>query len=464
MKTQRRVSAAVVALLLGGAGIVMVAAPAQAADVPFKVKCVPPAAGGGPVEGTTTARVTAPATAKVGDEVDVTWEFTKLAAKNSNLADIPENSVTPTGHLTVSGAGELTLKGEAKNPKIPKGGEMTVAPMKGRLKLTKAGDITLTPAKYEISVRLYGSDWLTKCTPLETVKAAATIKVTGGSSGGTTSGTTSGTTTGTTSGTTSGTTTGTTTGTTAGTTTGTTTGTTSGTTSGTTTGTTSGTTAGTTSGTTSGTTAGTGGPSDVPGKEVAVTFACQPPGPPNIQSKVTVNAKKNGGNWNLTVKTAKGVMKSPAPIAAGQLKPSMKVRLGGADSGTVEVTGPPNASEIKANDPVDLSDMTGTYKPGKSGKVTLSPGDLTITALGIKIPCKATATAVSATVDTAAQPGGSGNTTTGTTDGNTDGGLADTGASDDGGIKALGLVAGTVLLLGAAVFTFTPWRRLRGTR
>ncbi|SCD88220.1 hypothetical protein GA0115261_102221, partial [Streptomyces sp. OspMP-M43] len=44
------------------------------------------------------------------------------------------------------------------------------------------------------------------------------------------------------------------------------------------------------------------------------------------------------------------------------------------------------------------------------------------------------------------------------------GGLAATGAEDDGALRALGLVAGTAILLGGAVFTFTPWRRLRGTR
>ncbi|MYV95425.1 hypothetical protein GT350_35280, partial [Streptomyces sp. SID1034] len=44
------------------------------------------------------------------------------------------------------------------------------------------------------------------------------------------------------------------------------------------------------------------------------------------------------------------------------------------------------------------------------------------------------------------------------------GGLAQTGASDNGALRALGLVAGTVLLLGGAIFTFTPWKRLRGTR
>ncbi|MEU2227083.1 hypothetical protein [Streptomyces sp. NPDC018347] len=42
-----------------------------------------------------------------------------------------------------------------------------------------------------------------------------------------------------------------------------------------------------------------------------------------------------------------------------------------------------------------------------------------------------------------------------------DGGLAETGAGDHGAPKALGLVAGTAILLGAAVFTYMPRRRSR---
>ncbi len=86
--------------------------------------------------------------------------------------------------------------------------------------------------------------------------------------------------------------------------------------------------------------------------------------------------------------------------------------------------------------------------------------------------------AVSLELDTSAQPGGaSGGSgsdggaaasggTGGTGSGGTGsgGGLAATGAENDGALRALGLVAGTAILLGGAVFTFTPWRRLRGTR
>lgn len=407
MRTQRRVSAAAVALLFGGAGILLAAGPAQAADVSYKVKCVPPAGGGGPVEGTTTASVTAPATAKVGDEVEVVWKTVKPASNNTDLMDLPANSIKPIGYAKVGGAqsGELKMEGTRTNPPIPKKSPMTISDMKAKIKLTKAGDVTISPGKYDVDF----SGLLTHCTPQEAVGVGVTIKVTEG--GGGTTGTPS-----------------------------------------------------TTGNTSNG---GGGGQTDFPGKPVEVAYDCGAFLPGGIKTPVTVSAKKNGGNYDLTVKTAKGAMKSPAALPAGALKPSMNIKIGGGDSGMVKVTGPATTTAIGAGDPVTLSDMTGTYKPGKTGKATLSPDQMTIDvvmapgATPIVVPCTATSTGVSLELDTTAQQGGAGSP--GTT-GNTTGNLAETGAEDDGGIKALGLVAGTVILLGAAVFTFTPWRRLRGTR
>ena len=172
-------------------------------------------------------------------------------------------------------------------------------------------------------------------------------------------------------------------------------------------------------------------------------------------------------------------MDSPADIPAGSVVPSMDVRLGGSDKGTVHVAGPANHDGHQVGRAIVIPDLTGTYKPGASGKTTLSPGVLTVKALGTTttcIPRRSRNVAVSLQLDTSAQPGGaSGGTSTGGTTGgtatggsggstSTSGGLAETGASDNGGLRALGLVAGTVILLGGAVFTFTPWRSLRGTR
>ncbi|WP_354597145.1 hypothetical protein R1Y80_13890 [Streptomyces sp. JL1001] len=444
-------SAAGVALMLGGAGILMAASPAQAAEVSYATECVPPPISGLPaVQGTTKVELTAPAEAKVGDEIEVVWKTVEAASKNPDVLDLGADTVKPTGTVTLGGAasGELKLEGPRQNPPIPKNSPMLLPDMKGTLKLETAGEITLTPGAYNINVsKPISTD--TKCAPKEEVQPGATIKVTEGG-GSTTGGTTSG-----------GTTTG---GTDSG---GTTTG---GSDSG---GSDSG---GTTSGGgDGGSTGGGGGETDFPGKEVSVAYACKTPiGDKNATSPVRISAKKNGGDYDLTVKFSKSVMDSPIDIPAGQVKPSMEVELGGADQGTVKVEGPLNKEVIKTGAPIEIPDLTGTYRPGASGKSTLSPGVLTVMAAGTTTTCTPPAdVAVSLELDTSAQPGGAsggsgaaGSGGAAASGGGTDsgGGLAATGAEDSGALRALGLVAGTAILLGGAVFTFTPWRKLRGMR
>lgn len=451
-------------MMIGGAGMLLAASPAQAADISYKTECIPPPISGLPaVQGTTKVQLTAPAEAKVGDTVEVVWKTVEAASKNPDVLDLDKDTVKPTGTIKLGGAatGDLKLEGPRQNPAIPKNSPMILPDMKGSLKLEKAGDLTLTPDGYTINVsKPISTD--TKCSPKETVQPGATIKVTEG--GGTTGGTDAG---GTDAG---GTDTG---GTDAG-------GTDAGGTDagGTTTagGTDTGgaATGGDTGGTASG---GSGGATDFPGKEVAVDFACKSPGPAAIAGKVTINAKKDGGSYGLTVKTAKGVLDSPADLPAGALKPSMKIVIGGADKGSVNVIGPGNPAPLETGKPVDLPDMTGTYKPGASGKSTLIPGTLTIdVTLGgskINIPCTVKGTPkASLELDTTAQQGGASGGDTGGSGGaaaaaggsDSGGGLAATGAEDNGALRALGLVAGTAILLGGAVFTFTPWRRLRSHR
>ncbi|MFC8128697.1 hypothetical protein [Streptomyces sp. NPDC057302] len=439
MSTRRRAGAASVSLLLGGAGILLGAGPAQAAEVAYKTECIPPSISGlPPVQGTTKVEITAPATAKVGDEVDVVWKTTEAASKNPDVLDLDKDTVKPSGTIKLGGGqtGDLAMAGERVNPPIKKNSPMILSEMKGKLKLTKAGDVSLTPGAYNINVsKPISTD--TKCTPKEEVKAGATIKVTegGGSSGGSSSG---GSTSGASGGSTSGSSTGGDTG------------------------------GGSTGGGSTG--GGDGGKSDFPGKEVQTPYKCKTPiGDKDATSPVQVNAKKGGGNYGLTVEFKKSVMDSPADIPADSVKPSMEVKLGGADKGTVHVEGPTNKAPIKSGDPMTIPDLTGTYKPGADGKSTLSPGVLTVKALGTTTTCTPTKAEVSLEIDTAAQPGGAaGGSGDGSAGGSATGGgsaaggggdLAETGAESDGALRALGLVAGTVILLGGAVFTFLPRRR-----
>ncbi|MGP3984114.1 hypothetical protein [Streptomyces sp. KR80] len=445
--------------MLGGAGLLFAASPAHAAEVSFATECIPPPISGRPpVQGTTKVDVKAPATAKVGDTVEVVWTTVQAASKNPDVIDLEKDTVKPTGKITVGGvqSGELAMEGPRQNPPIPKNSPMVLSEMKGTLKLEKAGEVTLTPGFYNINVsKPVSTD--TKCSPKETVKPAVTIAVTdgGGDTGGTsTGGTTNG-------GTSSG-----------------------GTTSG---GSASGgddsggsTTGGGSSGGTSGGSAGSSGGGGDPdgtaytGKEVLVPYECKTPiGDKKATSPVQINGKKSGGSFDLTVKFKKSVMDSPADIPADSVKPSMEVKLGGADKGFVHVEGPTNKEPIKNGDPIAIPDLKGTYKPGADGRTTLTPGVLTVKALGTTTTCTpAKDPGPSLELDTAAQPGGAagGSSTGGGTGGtaggssSSGGGLAETGASDHGGLQALAMVAGTVILLGGAVFTLTPWSRLRGTR
>lgn len=444
----RRASAAGAALMLGGAGVLLgvSAGTAEAAEVAYATECIPPAISGlPPVQGTTKVEITAPAEAKVGDEVEIVWKFVQAASKNPDILDLDANTVQPTGTLKAAGAqtGDIALQGPRENPPIPKNSDMKLSDMKGKLKLTAPGEVTLTPDAYNINVnKPISTD--TKCAPKEAVKQAATIKVTdgGGNSGGTTGGLPTVIPTLPTS-----------------VPTGLPTGSSS-----------PSPTESETGGDDGGTgTGGGGGQTDFTGKEVQVPYECKTPiGDKNATSPVQIDARKSGENFDLTVQFKKSVMDSPADIPKDSVKPSMEVALGGADKGTVHVEGPTNSEAIKSGEPIEIPDLTGTYKPGASGESTLSPGVLTIEALGTTTTCTPARSEVSLTLDTTEQAsgasgggsaGGSGGGSAGGS--STSGGLAATGAEDHDALKALGLVAGTALLLGGAVFTFMPRRRTR---
>ncbi|MER7374349.1 hypothetical protein [Streptomyces lanatus] len=431
--------------MLGGAGVLLgvSAGTAQAAEVAYATECIPPPISGlPPVQGTTKVEITAPAEAKVGDEVEIVWKFVQGASKNPDILDLEANTVQPTGTLKAAGAQttDIAMQGPRENPPIPKNTDMKLSDMKGKLKLTAPGEVTLTPDAYNINVnKPISTD--TKCAPKETVQKAATIKVTEGGGQPTDDPTDDPT--------------------------GDPTDDPTGSPEPDPTPTESETGGGTSTGGDDG-----GGQTDFTGKEVQVPYKCKTPiGDKDATSPVQIDAKKNGGSFDLTVQFKKSVMDSPADIPKDSVKPSMEVVLGGADKGTVHVEGPTNSEDIKSGDPIEIPDLTGTYKPGASGESTLSPGVLTVKALGTTTTCTPTKTEVSLTLDTSEQPGGaSGGGSTGGSGGSaggsaggssTDGGLAATGAEDHGSLKALGLVAGTALLLGGAVFTFMPRRRTR---
>ena len=190
---------------------------------------------------------------------------------------------------------------------------------------------------------------------------------------------------------------------------------------------------------------------------VDVDYACKTPiGDKSAVSPIDIKGVRNGSGYRITMSWQKGVSSSPVELGKGAMSPSATIKVGGADSGTLKVTGPANQEAIPANTPIKINDLTGTYTPGKSGKVTFTAGVLTIKALGTTTTCTPTNNpGPSLTLDVKAAGGGGGAGTSGGTSsggsasgGDSAAGLPRTGPEDSA--IALGTLGATVLLTGAA--------------
>lgn len=190
-----------------------------------------------------------------------------------------------------------------------------------------------------------------------------------------------------------------------------------------------------------------------------VNYQCKTPiGNKGAVSPIDIKSVKSGSGYKLTMSFQKGVSSSPVELGKGAMKPSALIKLGGAESGTVPVSGAPNDKAIPANTPIKISDLTGTYTPKKSGKVTFTAGVLTIKALGTTTTCTpSNSPKPSLSLDVKGS-GGGGTTGGGSSDDSGSGGsasapsggdeLPQTGPADSA--IALGTLGGTVLLAGAA--------------
>ncbi|MFG2120474.1 LPXTG cell wall anchor domain-containing protein [Streptomyces sp. NPDC048710] len=182
---------------------------------------------------------------------------------------------------------------------------------------------------------------------------------------------------------------------------------------------------------------------------VDVNYHCKTPiGDKSALSPIDIKGVKSGNSYKITMSWQKGVSSSPVELGKGAMKPSATIDLGGADSGTLAVTGPANAAAIPANTPIKISDLSGTYTPEKTGKVTFTAGTLTIKALGTTTTCTPTnSPKPSLTLDVTAA-GGSSSSSSSSSSGGSGGQLPQTGPEDSA--VALGTLGGTVLLAGAA--------------
>ncbi|MFI1167159.1 LPXTG cell wall anchor domain-containing protein [Streptomyces sp. NPDC020801] len=189
---------------------------------------------------------------------------------------------------------------------------------------------------------------------------------------------------------------------------------------------------------------------------VNVDYRCQTPiGVKSAVSPIDIKGVRSGTGYRITMSWQKGVSSSPVELGKGAMNPSATIGLGGADGGTVSVTGPANQAAIPANTPIKINDLSGTYTPRKTGKVTFTAGILTIKALGTTTTCTPTnnpgpSLTLAVTAAGGAGARGTSGGSSGTTRNGADSGgrLPQTGPGDSA--VALGTLGGTVLLVGAA--------------
>ncbi|MER5869906.1 LPXTG cell wall anchor domain-containing protein [Streptomyces sp. NPDC002044] len=192
---------------------------------------------------------------------------------------------------------------------------------------------------------------------------------------------------------------------------------------------------------------------------VDVAYDCKTPiGDKSAVSPIDIKAVKEGDAYKLTMSFQKGVSSSPIELGKGAMTPSAVVLVDGAEKVSVPVSGPPNTEAAPADTPIKISDLSGTYTPKKSGKVTFTAGVLTIKAMGTTTTCTPgnspgpsldlEVTAPAGSAPQSGDGGGSGEET-----------LPQTGPTDSA--LALGTLGATVLLSGAAGVL---WLTRRGRR
>ncbi|MFG2341614.1 LPXTG cell wall anchor domain-containing protein [Streptomyces yangpuensis] len=195
---------------------------------------------------------------------------------------------------------------------------------------------------------------------------------------------------------------------------------------------------------------------------VDVAYDCKTPiGDKSAVSPIDIKAVKEGDGYKLTMSFQKGVSSSPIELGKGAMSPGAVIVVGGAEKVSVPVSGPSNPEAVPPDTPIKITDLSGTYTPRKSGKVTFTAGVLTIKAMGTTTTCtpgnnpgpslELDVTAAGGTGGTGAQPGGGSAPDT----------LPQTGPTDSA--LALGTLGGTVMLAGAAGVLWLTRRGRRAT-
>lgn len=173
-----RGGAALAALVVAAAGsLVLAGSPAHAGSAPVTYDCV---FGSSHSLFTTTATLTAPATATAGESVDVKLSLAGKGPANGPVA-LPASSVVPSGTILVSGQAPLTLTAPASNPPVPAKGEIPIPDLTGKLTVAQPGTVTLTPGQLTLDIPSFGLSL--SCTLQGTATALHTMTVTPGAGG-----------------------------------------------------------------------------------------------------------------------------------------------------------------------------------------------------------------------------------------------------------------------------------------
>ncbi|GAA3228034.1 hypothetical protein GCM10010532_061760 [Dactylosporangium siamense] len=165
-----------------------------------------------------------------------------------------------------------------------------------------------------------------------------------------------------------------------------------------------------------------------------------------------------GANVTITYTFDNGGKNGPAPITAGDLKPTATVKLSGAQSGTVKLAGPAYGA-IAAQATVPGATLTGQFTAGTPGLVTLTVADILFDHPQVDTECNNGSDPVTGPADTTIVAKFTVKSTAATAAEAAGQALPKTG---DGGILPVLLLWGTALLLtGAGALVVLPARARR---